>query len=493
MSSVGSPAGKVRLNVVALIGDATIGKFLVSIDGDALVEDLASQLPGDERVGDALRDYEEVLAVLVQEPEDPAARLQLSHGLGDDLSFTRTTKQIPAFAKADAPTQRAVDRLEDLRRTDCLAPVSVMSSFGFKESPPGPQEIFQEDLQPRQAREAPRKDSVLELVPFLPLSEDVQGYTCKFKREESLSRPCGDWEVEQLTPKLREYITTRFREMHEMPADPGHSYITVSLRPLERPGSVVSPLPIFFSIARVDIIEFERLCGRKVQEIRARLDFFRRCLEALYSLLERGAGREDRKHPCASLFASLFASLCLWMTSRQFDGLFRTMHPTCFRTATSLRRRAKNATLLHMHGRGSKESSSEEAEFGSLLNEVDESSFGQVEGFRPLLVIDMAGGVGQNSVFIKAAVKRLMYSFLVAKSRFNIISFYRGKAEQFVDKLRPAKRTDILQALCWALDSDAATALGIRSCDLQLWPCGSEDSIYLLTSGLPKFADTEKT
>lgn len=66
-------------------------------------------------------------------------------------------------------------------------------------------------------------------------------------------------------------------QMHEMPADPGHSYITarisvslrepcsalccwrvdskfhcpeVSLRPLERPGSVVSPLPIFFRLQR---------------------------------------------------------------------------------------------------------------------------------------------------------------------------------------------------------------------------------------------------
>ncbi|CAL1155475.1 unnamed protein product [Cladocopium goreaui] len=438
MSSIGSPAGqKVRLNVVALVGEGIIGKFLVSIDGDALVEDLASQirsalarakvegrllrltntkqaqLPSEERVGDALRDSEEVLAVLVNEPEDEALR-QLAPELGDALSFTRTTAPFPHLSPAEAPTQRAVDRLEALKNTRSVAPMSILSSMdNCKDKPPGPQEIFQEDLQPP-ANSAPGPD-------------------CKEPCFRSIR--C-DWEVEQLTPKLREYIAARFSEMHEMPADPGHAYIIVSMRPRERPGSVVSPLPIHYSVARVDIIEFERLCGRRVQEIRARLDFFQRCLEALRSLLERGADRED------------YAP---------------NMLPYSYKPGK---------------------------EFGTLLQEVDEKSFGQVEGFRPLLVIDMAGAVGKYSVFIKAAVKRLMYSFLVAKSRFNIISFSRGKvvawedhlvppvaqklreAEDFVDKLQPAKRTCILQALCWALQSDA-------------------DAIYLLTSGFPKYADTD--
>ena len=94
-------------------------------------------------------------------------------------------------------------------------------------------------------------------------------------------------QVEQLTHKLREYVVARFREatlstrtkpavpcysaqclqMHEMPADPGSSYIIasaqmtghairlcagqersfqVSLRPREQPGSVVSPLPLHY-------------------------------------------------------------------------------------------------------------------------------------------------------------------------------------------------------------------------------------------------------
>ncbi|CAJ1452034.1 unnamed protein product, partial [Effrenium voratum] len=437
MSSTGSAAGpKVRLNVVALIGAGTVGKLLVCIDEDAIVEDLASKiraalararvegrllrltntkqahLPGEERVGDVLRDGEEVLAVLVREPEDPAARQQLSSGLGNALSFTRAAEYLPA--EADAATLR--HGRDACRATVTTEPLSVKSGLGtVTQNLPGPVEIFEEDVGP------------------------ATGPATSTGKERSLSRRnANEWEVEKLTSKLREYVVARFREMHEMPADPGHHYVIVSLRPKETPGSVVAPMPIHYSVARVDIIEFERLCGRRIQENRTRLDFFKRCLEALHSLLDRGASRED------------YAP---------------NMLPYSYKPGE---------------------------EFSSLLHEVDESSFGQVEGFRPLIVIDTAGAVGQHLVFVKAAIKRLMYSFIVAKSRFNIIAFTsKGspvawedrlmppaaqklrEAEQFIDKLQPSKRSDILEAMRWALES------------------GDADTIYLLTSGFPKRADVD--
>lgn len=73
--------------MVALLGDGAVGKFVVSVDGEQLVEHLASlvrgalarakvegrllrltnakraQLPTEERVNDVLRDCEEVIAV----------------------------------------------------------------------------------------------------------------------------------------------------------------------------------------------------------------------------------------------------------------------------------------------------------------------------------------------------------------------------------------------------------------------------------------------
>ena len=42
----------------------------------------------------------------------------------------------------------------------------------------------------------------------------VSGYVLQdaWHEERNLPRMAGDWEVEQLTPKLREYIAARFRE-----------------------------------------------------------------------------------------------------------------------------------------------------------------------------------------------------------------------------------------------------------------------------------------
>ncbi|CAE8608588.1 unnamed protein product [Polarella glacialis] len=247
-----------------------------------------------------------------------------------------------------------------------------------------------------------------------------------------------DWEVEQLTPKLREYISARFREVYDSPADPGRTYLTVSMRPRERPGAIVAPLPVHYSVARVDIIEFERLCGRKVDMTRERLNYFGRSLDALLSLLDRGASRDD------------YAP---------------NMMPYKYRA---------------------------EEEVSGLIEEADEGQFGQVEGFRPIIVIDTAGALGENLLIVKAALKRMLYSFMVAKSRFNIVAFNgQGRAtawedrlvppvaqklreaEDFLDSLRPggARGTDILEAMGWALEPSDA------------------DAVYLLSSGFPKRAD----
>eukprot|EP00931_Biecheleriopsis_adriatica_P088227 TRINITY_DN62597_c0_g1_i1.p1 TRINITY_DN62597_c0_g1~~TRINITY_DN62597_c0_g1_i1.p1 ORF type:complete len:707 (-),score=114.61 TRINITY_DN62597_c0_g1_i1:108-2186(-) len=449
MSSVAgsSTAGqKLRLNVVALIGEGTVGKLLVCIDEDAIVEDLASKvraavrksnieghllrltnnkqalLPLEEIVGDVLRDNEEVLAVLTREPEDPAARQQLAGGLGAAMSFTHAPQ--PQLAEAQIGTgpmmQMQVGR-KIVSHSDATPPPPGAAA-PTADGVPGPVEIFEEDVQAVQ-----------------PLRFDPDQGSGNDQRTVVLRPPRCDWGVEQLTPKLREYVVARFREMHEMPADPGRSYLTISLKPRERPGAVMSALPVHYSIARVDVIEFERLCGRKVQEVRQRLDYFRRCMEALGSLLDRGASRED------------YAP---------------NMLPYSYKSGE---------------------------EFDSLLGEVDEGTFGQVEGFRPLIIVDTAGAVGEHLVFVKAAVKRLLYSFLVAKSRFNVISFNaQGKAiaweerlvppvaqklrevEAFLDGLQHARRgTDLLEGLRWALQT------------------GEADCVYLISSGFGKAADVE--
>lgn len=430
---------KLRLNVAALVGEGQVGKLLVCIDEEASVDELGSKvsaalarariagvlvrltnnvkanLPSDERVGDVLRDGEEVIAVLAQEPEDPAVRQQLASGLGNAISFTHQPRQ-----HAPAPPY-----IPPVEMNAGYPPAEVGSmTFGGPAVPsttdglPGPVEMFEADLQPTNVDSA-RKAAQEQRAPV-----PARLLHC-------------DWEVEKLTPKLREYVVARFREMHDTPAEPGRNYITISLRPRERPGSVIAPAPVHYSIARVDVIEFERLCGRKCQETRTRLDYFQRCRAALISLMDRGASRED------------YAP---------------TMLPYKYKQGEQI---------------------------GGLLDEVDEGTFGQVEGFRPLLVIDTSGAVGEKLIFVKAALKRMLYSFMVAKSKFNIIAFNsQGRAvawenhlvppvaqklreaEEFIDGLQRSRGgTDLMEAMRWVLTPSDA------------------DSVYLVTSGFPRRAD----
>eukprot|EP00930_Biecheleria_cincta_P000169 TRINITY_DN10035_c0_g1_i2.p1 TRINITY_DN10035_c0_g1~~TRINITY_DN10035_c0_g1_i2.p1 ORF type:complete len:708 (-),score=99.49 TRINITY_DN10035_c0_g1_i2:156-2279(-) len=425
---------KLRLNVAALISEGQVGKLLVCIDEEASVDELSSKvssalakariegvlvrllnsvkahLPSEERVGDVLRDGEEVIAVLAQEPEDPAVRQQLASGLGNAISFTHAHRQLEPTPPRLPPV--GMDNGYPTEEPDFGGPAVPSTTEGL----PGPSEMFEADLQT--ANSASR------------VAQEQRGPVA------ARSLHC-DWEVEKLTPKLREYVVARFREMHDTPAEPGRHYITISLRPRERPGSVVAPAPVHYSIARVDVIEFERLCGRKTQETRTRLDYFQRCRGALLSLMDRGASRQD------------YAPNMLPYRYKQGEQL------------------------------------------GGLLDEVDEGTFGQVEGFRPVLVIDTSGAVGEKLVFVKAALKRMLYSFMVAKSKFNIIAFNsQGRAvawennlvppvaqklreaEDFIDSLQRSRGgTDFMEAMRWVLTPSDA------------------DSVYLVTPGFHRRAD----
>lgn len=430
---------KLRLNVVALVGEGFVGKLLVAIDEDALVEHLATKiraslansriagkllrltnslkahLPPEERVGDVLRDGEEVIAVLTQEADDPITRQQMASGMGDAISFMQSS---PRAVSVFPGASKAPLRLQPTEVVPVTAPQAC--PVFVTTDVPGPMEVFEDDI--RDAPAADLKPAVKDYFPSYPSATKLLA---------------GDWEVEQLTQKLREYIVARFREIHDTPADPGRAYLTVSLRPRESPGAVVTPLPVHYSIARVDIIEFERLCGRKVEETRGRLDFFRRCREALHSLLDRGASRQDDAPNM--------------LPYRYRDG----------------------------------------EEFGSLINEVDENIFGQVEGFRPIIVIDTSGALGESLVFVKAALKRMLYSFLVTKSRFNIVACNsQGRAVAWEDRLVPPvaqklrEAEDFLESLCPArAGSDILEAVRYA-----LEPSDA-DAIYLLSSGFAKRTD----
>lgn len=423
---------KLRLNVAAIIDDSTVGRLLVCIDDEALVEDLKSKIrcalarsgidghllrltnrmgaciPPDEKAGDVLRDAEEVVAVLTGEPEDPLERQQLAGGMGDLMSFARAGPSQGGGMAGPPPVAPRINRAggggpEESFQT-ALPPSPRGKGFGGPQHQlPGPSEAFEEDmLEPLAMKGAP---------------------------------PGSDWSVEGLAPKLREYISTRFREAHASTCAPGNSFIAVTMQPRARAGAVRSQ-SIYYSIARIDVVEFERLCASKIQEYRSRADHFQRCKQALQALLEKGT-------PGTEYAANML--------------------PYRYRSG---------------------------GEVTDLLSETDMPTFGQVEGFRPTIVIDNSGAVGESLVFIRTALKRILYSFLVAKSKFNLVKFSaQGKpiawangmvpptaqvlreAEEFLDGITPVRRShsaNLLEGIQLAMAHPEA------------------DTVYVLSSGLPR-------
>jgi hypothetical protein len=420
------PSGRnVRLNVEARSGTDVAGKFLVCIDEEASIKDLISRIqgslgkhgiegavvkltnaqeatiPGEEGVRDVLRDGEEIVAMLGfgggggawRAPAAPATVAAPKAGAAVPMMA------VPVLARASppAPPQRAGPQVKAQDDDVVVGFVNVPAPEAYDDLP-APVEVFEEDV-----------------------------------KDQALAHQTG-WEVEGLTPKLREYISTRFTDVRAGSADPSQAFIMVTMRPQQPPA-----LPIHYSVARIDIIEFERLCGRKVLEVRDRLAYFNGCREKLTSLLESGACRYEY---------------------------------------------APNTLPYQYRG---------DEEFESVLAEVDEGTFGQPESFRPVFIVDTSGAVGESLGFVRAALKRMLYSMIVAKSKFNLIGFgaqgrtvifERGmvqptaqrlrRAEEWLDELRPIRGpTDFLGGLQCALATQEA------------------DSIYLLSAGIPHRGNVE--
>jgi len=422
---------KVRLNVVALLGESTAAKLLVCIDEDSSIEDLTSKirnslarsciegtvvrlmndqqavLPCDERVGDVLRDAEEVIAVMTRQPQDETVRRQLQGGVGNIMNFARADG---AVEDDNAPFY-AVEPSDD--EEDDRNPEPVR----YKAPCPGPSEAFEDDLKE-------------------PLSKSQNQLAC------TLPAPSCDWSVENLTPKLREFISTRFKEAHIVGAgELGHNFISVTMRPHARVGAAPPTVPIHYSIARVDVIEFERLSVRSLEETRNRMDYFQRCRQALTSLVDQGARESE-------------------LTSNMLPYKYR-----------------------------------QDGEFEGLLSETDSQTFGQVEGFRPMVLVDTSGAVGHSLVYIKQALKRMMYSFMVAKSKFNLVKFSsQGRATQWAAEMVPPTAQVLREAEEW-LEAMKKTPGqpnfldGIRLCVAP----PDADSIFVLTSSFPKRCDVDYT
>jgi len=347
-----------------------------------IVNTQQSTLPRDELVGDMLRDGEEVIVILAEEMPS-----------GEEATF-----QGPV--EAELPKEPGVTKL------------------------PGPQEMTIEEMEMNEVLNKESKKSF-----------EVGGQLDT------------DWMVEGLTPKLREYVVCRFQESHVQQHSQQGSHlegasITILMKPVNqrvgREGS--STLPIQFNIARVDLVDFEKLSERCIEESRARKDYLTRSMERLSTMIQHGKQ------------ASELAPALLPYEYDQVD-------------------KAEN-----------------------FIKEADENAFGQVEGFRPVIIVDTFGAVADHLNFIKASLKRLLYSYLSTKSKFNFVQFAsEGHAiggarpwaramvpptqpvlrqcEDWIDVLRPTPYSDMLSGIRAALSMEEA------------------DTVYLLCSGLDRRTD----
>mmetsp|Transcript_101487 Transcript_101487/g.287555 ORF Transcript_101487/g.287555 Transcript_101487/m.287555 type:complete len:661 (-) Transcript_101487:93-2075(-) len=419
---------KLRLNVVVLRNGEIVKKLLVCIDDDAYLDQLEAKiratlarnrvegrllqvvnnknasLPAEECIADLFRDSEEIVAVLVE--DDSRNEDQAQEEAKEESQAVQESRgeEIRANAEEEATIKIPPDSPEKGAGTDTeggeakaplVAREQETQTLREERPPPGPSETFEEDL-----RKTPRGGS------------------------RPAKAPVVEWAVEKLTPKLREYISTRFSEAYTAAVDMRQSSFVVTMCPQHEGAE-----PVHFNIARIDIVEFESLTGRKVMELRHRLENFRRCRASLTEELGRsGVSSSDYK---------------------------TSMLPYSYRA--------------DMHT-------------GTLLSEVD--TIGQVEGFRPLIVIDTSGAVADSWVYIQGALKRMLYSFIVAKSKFNLVKFTsrgtaaleRGMVPPTAQKLREAE--EWLDAVVPAQGS-VDFAGGIR------WALGvpEADAVYLVTSG----------
>lgn len=448
--------GRIRLNVSALVGEGVVGKFLVVVDQQQSMEDLLSKmqktlqrggiqstvervlngskstLPMGELVGDMLRDGEEVFAVL---------RGEGGQLLGKAKSYAA---DVDAEAQGGGygggaipgPAEDFVDDDWDPDQ-DPDAPPIGSGDPDYPPPPhfprgapagtnpiPGPCEVFEEERFPVEQLQT---NHPVDPVPLTSYD--------------------NDWLVESLTPKLREFLLSKFDEA--LITEPKYvpsigkfvgarfhgrcgSFISVFMRPQTAVGSdPASTLPVHYNVAKVDVLRFQQDVERNVQMVQKHVDHLQATLHALKSLLAKGMSESDH---------------------------INVMLPYEYRTW---------------------------GEVEGLMHEAEQPIFPQLDGEFPIIIVDTSGPkMAHKLTFVKAALKRALFAHITQKRGFNLIKFApQGTARSFAADLTRPTQQALQEAEDWieGLQPVAVSYLmdGFR---LALAHQGA-DTVYLLSAG----------
>jgi len=275
----GAPA-KLRINVVALISEDIVGKFLVVVEDSSgmdelqnkisktlrmagiqatilrMINEAKSVLPFEELCSDVLRDGETVLVVLS----------------GDDGVEMQNH---PAMSEEEEPDEELLGGGEQMARQTAI---------------PGPQEVLYEETGPLEVLQTMAPPVAMEPPPEYPDEWLVDGLTPKLRDVINVckTKPHMVFKTEQkYIPALKKYVAARFFQSSK-------SFIPLFMKPQGRLGSFGgAPLPVQYNVPKVEVLRFKRDQERLLEDSETRCEQLRACVSALDALLAKGMKESD--------------------------------------------------------------------------------------------------------------------------------------------------------------------------------------------------------
>ncbi|CAJ1458614.1 unnamed protein product [Effrenium voratum] len=450
-------ARRLRLNIVAYLSSQAVAKFLIVVEEESGMEALYTKaqqvlrrtglhativevrnsfqalVPTDEFLGDIFRDGEEVVVVLrgqdghLMEEQPP----RFDRGQEQPRLLAPLAPRREQFVE---PATRLAPHDEFGQSAARILPVTAHVTLPefHDESEPDEEEDeaplapAEEDYPPRPVGQVPgpTEDFEMERMPYETMQVD---HPCD---PVQLGAYDDSWLVEHLTPRLRDFIISRFQP--DLITEPKYvasigkyvgakfrqtcgAFVSVFMRPQTALKSDPSAtMPVHYNIPKSELFMFMRKVEVQIEELQKHQEVLSASLRALRALLAKGMAESD---------------------------LVAVMLP------------------LNYHAFAEVEGSMIEAE----------QPLPMAAGRHPVVIIDTSGAVAEHLIYVKAAVKRALHTHMGCKSSFQLVRFRRGEprlwaqdmmaptekalqaAEDWIDRLEPTEYGNLVEAVRFAL------------------------------------------
>ncbi|CAJ1329667.1 unnamed protein product [Effrenium voratum] len=421
-------ARRLRLNIVAYLSSQAVAKFLIVVEEESGMEALYTKaqqvlrrtglhativevrnsfqalVPTDEFLGDIFRDGEEVVVVLrgqdghLMEEQPP----RFDRGQEQPRLLAPLAPRREQFVE---PATRLAPHDEFGQSAARILPVTAHVTLPefHDESEPDEEEDeaplapAEEDYPPRPVGQVPgpTEDFEMERMPYETMQVD---HPCD---PVQLGAYDDSWLVEHLTPRLRDFIISRFQP--DLITEPKYvasigkyvgakfrqtcgAFVSVFMRPQTALKSDPSAtMPVHYNIPKSELFMFMRKVEVQIEELQKHQEVLSASLRALRALLAKGMAESD---------------------------LVAVMLP------------------LNYHAFAEVEGSMIEAE----------QPLPMAAGRHPVVIIDTSGAVAEHLIYVKAAVKRALHTHMGCKSSFQLVRFRRGEPRLWAQDMMATRR-----------------------------------------------------